>query len=89
MGCCAAGRASVGIIYLMELVPKESASNVCTLSALLDSSIMIFCTIYFMYISKESYYWEMYALCANLASAAVIVFIAPESPKYLYDKKQF
>ena len=73
----------------MEMVPKESSSNVCTLSTISDASIMIFCTIYFMFISKKSYYWELYALIANFASVILIIILAPESPKFLHEKKLF
>lgn len=55
----------------------------------MDSTIMIFCTIYFCFISKSSYYWELYALLANFTSVFLVILLAPESPKFLYEKKLF
>ena len=89
MGCCASGRVSVGMIYLMELVPAKSASNAATSLCLADSTVMIFATLYFVYICNDSYYWEMYTLFANFLSVFMIILVAPESPKFLYEKGMF
>jgi MFS family permease len=89
MGCCASGRVSVGMIYLMEMVPAKSASNAATTLCLADSTVMIFATLYFVYVSNDSYYWEMYALFANFLSVFMIIAVAPESPKFLFEKRQF
>lgn len=50
---------------------------------------MIWATIYFMFISHYTIYWEYYAVFQNIASIVLIMMYVPESPKWLYEKRRF
>ena len=62
MGMLAAGRMSVAFIFIQEMVPEASRSLVGTLALGFDCCTMIWATIYFMYISQYSIYWEYFAV---------------------------
>ena len=61
MGLCAAGRTSVGFLYLMELVPANARSMVALLLGTMDCMTMIYATIYFKFITHDSIYWELFS----------------------------
>ena len=61
MGLCAAGRTSVGFLYLMELVPAKARAMVALLLGTMDSMTMIYATIYFRYFTHDSVYWELFS----------------------------
>ena len=52
-GTMAAFRLTIGLPYLMELLPKEKRSLAFTLCAICDVSIYLFSTIYFWKISNR------------------------------------
>jgi hypothetical protein len=51
-----------------------------------DSLTMIYATVYFEFISKNSVYWEGTAFLLNLLAIATVFMFLPESPKWLYEK---
>ena len=61
MGLCAAGRTSVGFLYLMELVPANARAMVALLLGTMDCMTMIYATIYFKFITHDSIYWELFS----------------------------
>jgi MFS family permease len=86
LGVCAAGRASVGYFLAMELLPTERVRFASSIFMCLDNSINIFATLYFMIISNNSLYWELFALFASVSSLIAVIFFIPESPSFLYEK---
>ena len=62
MGVCAAGRVSVGFLYIMEMVPATSRSLIGCMVGMIDCMTMIYVTLYFMYLSNDSVYWEYFAV---------------------------
>ena len=89
MGVCAAGRASVGFLYIMEMVPNHAKSFVASMVGMLDCMTMIYATIYFMFISHDSVYWEYFAVFQNIATILLVLMYVPESPKWLFEKGRF
>ena len=61
-------------------------SLVGTIFALFDSSTMILATLYFEFITHNSIYWEATACILNVIAVLMVLFIVPESPKWLYEK---
>ena len=89
MGVCAAGRVSVGFLYIMEMVPSASRPVVGCMVGMLDCMTMVYVTLYFMYFSHDSIYWEYFAVCQNIVAVSLVLLYAPESPKWLYEKGKF
>ena len=50
---------------------------------------MIWATIYFMFISHYSIYWEYTAVVFNVTAVTMVMLLVPESPKWLYEKGRF
>lgn len=62
MGVLSAGRISVAFLYIQEMVPEKSRSIVGTLALGYDCMTMIWATLYFMFVSHYTIYWEYYAV---------------------------
>ena len=60
MGLLSTIRIQVGIIYMLENMPKESVSMAMTLLFSLESATAIFAATYFTWISKETFWLEMF-----------------------------
>ena len=73
MGVCAAGRVSVAFLYIMEMVPQNARSLAGTMVGMLDCLTMVYATIYFMFISHNSVYWEYFAVFQNIASVSIVI----------------
>ena len=61
MGLCAAGRVSVGFLYVMEVIPTASRGFISFLLGSIDCMTMIYATLYFKYLSHDSVYWELFS----------------------------
>ena len=84
MGICAAGRASVGFFLLVELIPKERVRAVSAGAMMCDCLTLVTTSLYFMYVSHNSFYWEAYALFSSIMATILVAFFVPESPLYLW-----
>ena len=71
------------------MVPLEARALAGTLAITTDCFTMIWATIYFMFLSHYSIYWEYTAVFINIASMSLIAMYCPESPKWLYEKGRF
>ena len=71
------------------MVPLASRAFAGTMAITADCFTMIWATIYFMYISHYSIYWETTAVCLNVAAVLLVSMLLPESPKWLYEMGRF
>lgn len=86
-GVCSGGTVAVGTTYLNEFLPEEKQNLVTTLLNAADASVMITQCIYYIF-SRNSgplFIFGLFYQCSMVLMVAVI----PESPKYLYAKKEF
>ena len=83
LGLTTPGKVNLGYVYLLELVPTAWQTYVGTVLLIGDGSTMIFLSIYFRFISKDWFWFQLF--CIVLSTIATVgCFLAPESPKYLY-----
>ena len=84
-GFFASFRVGVGFIYLMELVPSKSRIAIGSLWGVLESSIMLNATLYFMFSQKRD--WFRFAIVGFLVQIFALFssFFIPESPKWLLE----
>jgi MFS family permease len=87
-GLCGGGRSTVGFLYLMELVPKKDKRFTGTLNVAFDSFIYTMTAFFFWFMCKDTFYLLFMCAIGNFFVAIGIFFI-PESPEYLYEKKEF
>ena len=71
------------------MVPEKSRSIVGCVALGYDCMTMIWATLYFMFVSHYTIYWEYCAVVQNLLSVLLIIKLVPESPKWLYEKGRF
>ena len=81
-------RVFVGFIYCMEFLPIMSTRMASATILGLDNLVLMFASLFFMYISKE---WKaLFGIGTMMAWAALaLVYNMPESPKYLVNKNRF
>ena len=89
MGVLSAGRISVAFLYIQEMVPEKSRSIVGTVALGYDCMTMCWATLYFMFISHYTIYWEYFAVIQNIVSVLLLIRLVPESPKWLYEKGRY
>ncbi len=82
------GRATVGYLYALELVPLNSQATVGTIMRIFSSSVAIFVTLYYYLISKYWVWLQVFGLTLNLIAVIGTVFM-PESPRYLLNTKRY
>jgi len=88
LGLTTPGKVNIGYVFLLELVPTVWQTYVGTVLLIADGSTMIFLSIYFRYISKDWFWFQLFCIIfSTLATFAC--FLAPESPKYLYSYQRF
>jgi len=79
----------IGYNYFAEFAPKRTHAVMGTIWIVGDGVMFIGITLYYRFVSKN---WEpvfVFALILNIIVLAVLVFILPESPKWLYNKRRF
>jgi len=54
-----------------------------------EGVILIYLTIYFRYISKNWYPVEIFSVAYGVVLTLILIFLIPESPKWLYDNKKY
>ena len=81
-GALAASRLTIGVPYLMELLPKERRNLAFTLCAMFDISIYLLSTVYFWKISNRWIYFVGIGYILQMF-ASIAVWFLPESPKLL------
>jgi len=88
LGVTTPGKAAIGYILLLELMPPGYQTIVSTILIAADGSIMIFLSLYFRFISKYwmPFQWFMFVL--GLVAYLIGLF-SPESPKFLEGCKKY
>ena len=88
MGLAMPMRVFVGFIFCMEFLPIKSTQLAAATTLGLDNLILMFSSLFFMYISKE---WKALFGLGTIMSyiALVVTYHMPESPKFLVNKNKF
>lgn len=89
MGMCAAGRWTIGYIFLTEFLTEK---NVLIVAPIINASAalaLVFGTVTFQFITKYTIFFETATLVLNLILVTFIFFFIPESPKYLIASRKF
>ncbi len=87
-GLCGGGRSTVGFLYLMELVPRKDKKYTGTLTSAFDSFVYTVTGFFFWFMCKDTFYLLFMCAIGNFLVAIGVIFV-PESPEYLYEKKEF
>jgi MFS family permease len=82
------GRLACGFLLLMELVPKKTSSTVGAALMVCQGSVLIYWSIYFVWIGSNAKYMLGLGVILNFVTA-ILSFFIPESPKYLFGKERF
>ena len=53
-----------------------------------EAMVFIYLTIYYKYISKDWFWTVAFGLCLNIVGLVFLVFLLPESPRFLFYKKR-
>ena len=86
---CAAGRITVGYVYLTEFLSKE---KMLALAPIMNAAAVVSTvggTLTFQFITKNTILFEAMALMLNLILIVLIFFFVPESPKSLIASRCF
>ena len=73
---------TVGFIYLLELAPRSYHARIATTQNILATFTVVFCAIYFAFVSKDWFYYVLAGLLMQLVQLSTIWFL-PESPRQL------
>ncbi len=88
IGATVPGRQQVSFVYVCELVPVKFRTLIGSMMLLMDATTIIFCALYFLYISKHWEYYHIFSIALNIVGTLGLLLI-PESPKYLHSKRNF
>ena len=83
------GRFANGYLLLTELVPEKHESWVGPGLISMDSSIILFLTFYYRYVSKDTMPLIYIGLALNLISGIVTLVWVPESVRWLVSVREF
>ena len=64
----------------------KSRAMVSCLLGTMDCMTLIYASIYFKYLAKDSLYWEGFSALQNCVVLILAALFLPESPKWLYEK---
>lgn len=81
-GMVATARTQVSVIYLFESLKKEDFAKIYSIISSMEGIIGVFCSIYFMYLSKSWFWLLLVGFTLQLIGTIGVCFF-PESPKYL------
>ena len=85
-GISGAGRYAIGYCYIMELSPKANHFALGTFYNVVDGLLTLWFTLYFMFVSKNWMWPQVWGVTQLIVSFVVFLIWIPESPKWLFDK---
>ena len=88
MGMCAAGRWTIGYVYLAEFLTER---NVLIVAPVVNASAalsIVSSTVTFQFITKYTIYYEVFTLLLNIILVILICMFIPETPKWLISSNQ-
>lgn len=88
LGAMSVGRATIGYLYMLELIPTEYQAAAGTTLQVVNSSVTILSCLYFYFISKYWLWFQLFGWSLNVLTVICVIFM-PESPKYLLTKNRF
>lgn len=88
-GLVTAGRTITGYTYIVEFFPEKTQSYAGTAWNMCEGTVIIYLTLYFVYINRVWRYIFIYAILSGLTAFIISLFFLTESPKWLYEKKKY
>lgn len=88
LGPCVTGRMACGFLLLLEMVPKRNQAWVGASLMVAEGSCQIIWTIYFVWISRNAFYFIYFTVGLNVVAVIGCVYIC-ESPRYLFGMEKF
>lgn len=88
LGPCVTGRMACGFLLLMELCPKKYQSWVGASLMVAEGSTQIIWTIYFVWISHNSFFFVYGTIILNGVALFGCIWIT-ESPRFLFGRDKF
>lgn len=86
IGTLSPGKCQVGFTYAGEFLTERDRPFVGSMILFCDSSAMVLLPLYFKFVSKYWLHFHVVSFTLNVTSA-LLIFLVPESPKYLIGKK--
>ena len=87
---CQYGRASIGYLYMVELLPTDPhQTTVSTLNWLNNVLVSAIICLYFLYVSKNWLWLQLFGVMLNLITLIAIFGVVPESPRWLKAKGMY
>jgi len=88
LGPCVTGRMACGFLLLIEMVPKRNQAWVGAALMIAEGSCQIICTIYFVWISRNAFYFIYMTIALNVLALVGCLYLV-ESPRYLFGMEKF
>ena len=70
---------TIGFIYLVELMPRSSQVLVSTIQNIVATLTVLFCALYFAFVSKHWLYYLLIGYALQIFQLATLWYL-PESP---------
>jgi hypothetical protein len=74
---------------MMELMPTKQSVIAGTALQVNNAMVSLFGCLYFWFISKYWVWIELFACLTGVIAALAVLFLFPESPKFLITKKRY
>lgn len=84
---CTSGRWVVTYVYFTEFLTEEKIKRYGPLVNVSAAFPILMAAFSFQFITKNSFYFEMFALCQTGLSGLAFVIAIPETPKYFINWK--
>lgn len=88
-GFFTAGRCVTGYTYFTEFWPSENRTNIGTIWQMLEGSVTILMSLYFVFVSKNWFWLIFMAVIVTTPTMIYAYKTIPESPQWLYDQKRY
>ena len=89
LGFGASVREGLSYVYAMEMLPKKNQITVGSTTFIVDCLPAIMMVVYLTYVSEHWQYFLLLPLFLTVTALLGIALLLPESPKFLYAKRDF